>query len=381
MSDAHPDIAHLKIEGVRLRFGDFTALDGVDLTVGRGELVTLLGPSGCGKTTLLRVIAGFLRQNAGRVTVGGKPLDGVPPEGRNFGMVFQSYAVFPHMTVADNVGYGLVARGVRRAEITRRVAGALGRVQLDALAERFPEALSGGQKQRVGLARAMVIEPELLLMDEPLSNLDALLRISMRSEIRMMQRELGITTIYVTHDQEEALAISDRIAVMRGGKLLQVAPPEAVFEAPAHAFVADFIGGCNWFDATLAPGPQGDVVTMAAGPSFTLPPPVAQGQARPAGPVRLALRNEDFHLADTPQPGVPSLAGPSLVGTVGLRAYMGHRTRLHLRLAGGQAVDADLPSGPGLPAEGATVHLAFHPARARLFTPERGAPDDGWRIP
>jgi ABC-type Fe3+/spermidine/putrescine transport system ATPase subunit len=361
--------AHLEASGIKVRFGDFAALDGVDLSVRRGELVTLLGPSGCGKTTLLRVIAGFQQQGAGHVTVGGRNLDGIPPEGRNFGMVFQSYAVFPHMSVADNVAYGLTARGVRGADRARRVQAALERVQLGALAARYPEALSGGQKQRVGLARAMVIEPDLLLMDEPLSNLDALLRIEMRREIRLMQRELGITTIYVTHDQEEALAISDRIAVMRQGRLLQIAPPEEVFEAPAHAFVADFIGGCNWFDATLTPGEAGDAVALAEGPRFVLP----HGKDRPAGPVRVALRNEDLRLCDAPG------ALPCLSGQVLMRAYMGHRTRLHLRLASGATLDADVPSGAGLPAEGAGVHLEFHPSRARLFTREAG-PVDGWRI-
>jgi putative spermidine/putrescine transport system ATP-binding protein len=364
------DEAHLRATGIRVRFGDFAALDGVDLAVGRGELVTLLGPSGCGKTTLLRVIAGFQSQTAGRVEIGGHSLDGVPPEGRNFGMVFQSYAVFPHMTVADNVAYGLAARGVRGAERARRVQSALARVRLDAFAARYPDALSGGQKQRVGLARAMVIEPDLLLMDEPLSNLDALLRIEMRREIRLMQRELGITTLYVTHDQEEALAISDRIAVMRHGRMLQIAPPEEVFEAPAHAFVADFIGGCNWFDATLAPGPDGDAVTLAAGPGFILP----RRDGRPCGPVRMALRNEDLHLCDTPG------AWPCLAAEVLMRAYMGHRTRLHLRLPTGATIDADVPSAAALPAEGAVVRLEFAPARARLFTREAG-PDDGWRIP
>jgi ABC-type Fe3+/spermidine/putrescine transport system ATPase subunit len=353
--------AHLQATGIRVRFGEVAALDGIDLSVARGELVTLLGPSGCGKTTLLRVIAGFQPATAGRLEVAGRTLDAVPPEGRNFGMVFQSYAIFPHMTVADNVAYGLVARGVKRAEIGRRVQAALERVQLGPLAGRFPDAMSGGQKQRVGLARAMVIEPELLLMDEPLSNLDALLRIGMRREIRMMQRELGITTIYVTHDQEEALAISDRIAVMRRGRLLQVGTPEQVFEAPTHAFVMDFIGGCNWLEATA----EGREITLAEGAGFTLPTP-APGEA-----VRVALRAEDLHLGG---------AGPALTGIVAVRSYMGHRTRLHVRLAGGTLVDADVNSAGALPAEGEAVRLSFDPARARVFA--RAGEDglDGARI-
>jgi iron(III) transport system ATP-binding protein len=356
--------AHLEATGIRVRFGDVAALDGVDLSVARGELVTLLGPSGCGKTTLLRVIAGFQPATTGRLEVAGRTIDGVPPEGRNFGMVFQSYAIFPHMTVADNVAYGLVARGVKRAESARRVQAALERVQLGPLAGRYPDAMSGGQKQRVGLARAMVIEPELLLMDEPLSNLDALLRIGMRREIRLMQRELDITTIYVTHDQEEALAISDRIAVMRRGRLLQVGTPEEVFETPSHAFVMDFIGGCNWLEGTLA----GREVALAEGTGFTL------AGTPPAGPIRVALRAEDLRLA------APGDAGPFLEGTVAVRSYMGHRTRLHVRLAGGTSVDADVPSSGALPAEGAAVRLAFDPARARVFS--RAGEDglDGVRI-
>jgi ABC-type Fe3+/spermidine/putrescine transport system ATPase subunit len=199
-------------------------------------------------------------------------------------------------------------------------------------------------------------------MDEPLSNLDALLRIGMRREIRMMQRELGITTIYVTHDQEEALAISDRIAVMRRGRLLQVGTPEQVFETPSHAFVMDFIGGCNWLEATL----DGSSVRLAEGTGFTLP------TAAPSGPARVALRSEDLHLA--------AGAGPSLAGTVAVRSYMGHRTRLHVRLAGGTLVDADVPSAGALPAEGEAVRLAFDPARARVFA--RAGEDglDGARI-
>jgi iron(III) transport system ATP-binding protein len=363
LSAAEAGAGHLEVAGLVKRFGDFTALDNVSLSAVRGELLTLLGPSGCGKTTLLRVIAGFLRQEAGSLRLGGRPLDDVPPERRNFGMVFQSYAVFPHLSVRDNVAYGLRARGVAREAVARRVAAAIARVRLDALAERFPDALSGGQKQRVGLARAMVIEPDLLLMDEPLSNLDAKLRIEMRDEIRHMQREMGITTIYVTHDQEEALAISDRIAVMERGRLLQLGSPRAIFEAPAHAFVAEFVGGCNWLEATMLR--QGGSMAVSIGDAPPCPLPMLTPQA--ACSARAALRNEDLRLAaegDDP-------AG-CLGGQVISRAYLGPRTRVKCTLAEGAVVEADLPSGLPIPAEGAPIRLAFDPTRLLLFSATDG---------
>jgi iron(III) transport system ATP-binding protein len=342
---------HLAIERVGKRFGGFVALDGVTLSALRGEVLTLLGPSGCGKTTLLRVIAGFLHPDSGTVGVDGRVLNGVPPNARNFGMVFQNYAVFPHLSVVDNVAYGLRARGVAAAETARRVAQALERVRLGALGARFPDALSGGQKQRVGLARAMAIEPELLLMDEPLSNLDAKLRIEMRQEIRAMQRELGITTLYVTHDQEEALAISDRVAVMEKGRILQVGTPREIFEEPTHAFVADFIGGCNWLDGAVADG----VLTLAAGPRM--------GCAGAAQAARLALRWEDLRVATAEDPPEHCLAA-----RVVLASYLGHRTRLHVVAEqGGAELHSDVPSQAPLPEEGEVVRFAFDPARVRVF--------------
>jgi ABC-type Fe3+/spermidine/putrescine transport system ATPase subunit len=351
---------HLAIAGLVKRFGTFTALDRVDLAATRGELLTLLGPSGCGKTTLLRVVAGFLRQEEGSLTLAGRSLDGTPPEARNFGMVFQSYAVFPHLSVAENVAYGLRARRVPREAASRRVLAALERVRLGGFADRFPDALSGGQKQRVGLARAMVIEPDLLLMDEPLSNLDAKLRIEMRDEIRHMQREMGITTLYVTHDQEEALAISDRIAVMERGRIRQLSPPREVFESPVHAFVAEFVGGCNWMDATLLR----DGARIGDGAAFPLP----SAPPRPEGPARAALRNEDLRLATAEDP--PACC---LTGQVASLAYLGPRSRLRLNLPGGAALEADLPSALPLPPEGAEVRLAFDPARLLLFSAEDGS--------
>ena len=352
---------HLVITALTKRFQAVAALDGVDLTLRRGELLTLLGPSGCGKTTLLRAVAGFNNQDSGSIAVAGRSLDGVPPHRRNFGMVFQNYAIFPHLTVADNVAYGLKARGVPRQDLRLRVAAALEKVQLGHLAQRFPDAMSGGQKQRVGLARAMVIEPELLLMDEPLSNLDAKLRIEMRGQIRLMQRELGISTLYVTHDQEEAMAISDRIAVMRGGRIEQLGTPESIYEDPETSFVADFVGGSNWLDAVL----EGRSLRYGAGEPLQLPASFVLA-GHPGGAVRVSLRAEDLQLA------APGAVVPALTGTVLVRSYLGRQTRLRVRLADGVEIDADVV-GVSPPVEGDAVRLAFSPEDIRLFDARSGA--------
>jgi len=239
-------------------FPGVKALDDVSLSIEPGELFTLLGPSGCGKTTLLRTIAGFYQQDGGRVFFGDRCVDKVPPHRRDTGMVFQSYAVFPHMTVMQNVAFGLGTRHIRGAQARERVEKALAMARLSGYEKRTPDQLSGGQQQRVGLARAMVIEPAVLLMDEPLSNLDAKLRIEMRAEIRDIQRQLGTTTVYVTHDQEEALVISDRIAVMKAGKVQQVGRPWEIYKNPVNTFVASFVGNTNFIDGSAfgRPGVQ-----------------------------------------------------------------------------------------------------------------------------
>ena len=352
--------SHVAIDGLVKRFGALTVLDGVSLDLPRGEFLTLLGPSGCGKTTLLRIVAGFLYQDAGTVTVGGRRIDGEPPHRRDFGMVFQHYAVFPHMTVFDNVAYGLRARRVDTAAIAARVASVLGRVRLGDFGHRFPPQLSGGQKQRVGLARAIVIEPELLLMDEPLSNLDAKLRVEMRQEIRLLQRELGITTLYVTHDQEEALAVSDRIAVLDRGRVLQIDAPRRVYEDPAHLFVADFIGGAN----KLAARATGRGAELAAGPVLAL-----GGGVDPGAALTVTLRAEDLRLA-ADRPDAPSLAARVL-----LVSYLGARLRVTCALADGTTLDADLDAGVAAPEPGTTVDLFFATGKARIF-----AAADGRRV-
>src|SRR6478735_9117464 len=247
-------MSYLTVNDASKLYGETVrALDGVSFAVERNEFFTLLGPSGCGKTTLLRSIAGFADLTTGSISLAGARLDAVPSHKRDIGMVFQDYAVFPHLTVAENVAFGLKARKVPAAETAARVAEALATVRLGALASRLPAALSGGQQQRIGLARAMVIRPKLLLMDEPLSNLDAKLRIDLRDEIRDIQKSIGIAAIYVTHDQEEALAISDRICVMNAGRIEQIGTPQEIYADPRTIFVASFVGTMNVLPREAAP--------------------------------------------------------------------------------------------------------------------------------
>jgi iron(III) transport system ATP-binding protein len=262
----------LVLRGLTKRFGATTAVDAIDLEIAAGEFVSLLGPSGCGKTTTLRLIAGFLTPDGGEIRMGARVLSRagavVPPEQRNMSMIFQSYAVWPHMTVAENVGYGLKMRKVPRVAARRRMLEALHVVRLDELAERYPSELSGGQQQRVALARALVVEPQTLLLDEPLSNLDATLREEMRFEIRRLHDEFRITTVYVTHDQAEAMVTSDRIAVMNAGRIEQVGTSEEVYERPRTSFVASFIGASNILDCEVQVGRamvDGIVLRLAAG--------------------------------------------------------------------------------------------------------------------
>ena len=248
-------MARLQLTGLTKTYGDFRAVAGVDLDIAQGELVVLLGPSGCGKTTTLRMIAGFIAPTAGEIRLGGEDITRRPPWKRNTGLVFQSYALFPHLTVADNVAFGLRMRKVPAGEIASRLAEVLRLVRLEALAERLPRELSGGQQQRVALARALVIEPDILLLDEPLSNLDAKLRHEVRVEIRELQKKLGLTTVMVTHDQEEALTMADRLVVMSNGQVQQVGSQRELYERPANTFVAGFVGRTNFLRGRIeAPG-------------------------------------------------------------------------------------------------------------------------------
>ncbi|MGR7996146.1 ABC transporter ATP-binding protein [Xanthobacter sp. ZOL 2024] len=282
-------MAALDIQGLEKTYANgFTAVAGLDLKIGKGELVSLLGPSGCGKTTTLRMVAGFIDPTAGRITIEGREVTHLPAHARDTGMVFQSYALFPHMSVAQNVAFGLEMRKVGRAEREARTVEALKRVQLDHLAERYPRQLSGGQQQRVALARALVVNPAVFLLDEPLSNLDAKLRGEVRSEIRALQQALGLTTLMVTHDQEEALTMSDRLVVMEGGRVRQAGTAEDLYERPADAFVANFVGRSNLIRGRLAEG----AFEAASGTRLACVPGGAG-----TGPLVFALRPERIGLS------------------------------------------------------------------------------------
>ena len=343
----------ITIEGVARTFGTVRAVDDVSIAVRDGEFFTLLGPSGCGKTTLLRMVAGFCELDSGRILFGAERIDTLPPHKRNTGMVFQNYAVFPNLTVGGNVAYGLRARKVRGEEIRERVARALKLVQLDGYGERWPHQLSGGQLQRVAIARAIEIEPHVLLLDEPLSNLDAKLRVEMRGEIRRLQKLLGITVLYVTHDQEEALAISDRIAVMRAGRVEQIADPRAIYEQPETPFVASFVGTTNLLNGVVRTR-EGDTAEIAfAGTTMR-----ANVRGDVGDSVVLSLRPEALRLLAF---GEAAPAGwTTLAGTLDEIEYLGPVTRFTVQLGDGALIHL-MALAP--PAASGAVTLAYDPQR------------------
>jgi iron(III) transport system ATP-binding protein len=317
--------AGIEFRQVSKRYGDARSplvVQGIDLVVPRGTLTTILGPSGCGKTTTLRMIAGLEAPSAGTIFIDGQDVTTLGPAERNVSMVFQSYALFPHMNVIDNVGYGLMVTGVGREERARRAREAMALVGLSGYEERLPSELSGGQQQRVAVARSLVLEPSVLLFDEPLSNLDARLRRSMREEIRALQQRLKLTVAYVTHDQSEALAVSDQIIVMDAGRIAQAGSPRELYESPASEFVAGFMGEAMLFDAeVLADGP------VRLGPLRWQP-----GRSLEAGPVKLAVRPEAWRVDAV---GVPA-AGPHLPGRLAKRAYLGGSLELTFETALGE---------------------------------------------
>jgi iron(III) transport system ATP-binding protein len=365
-------MTRVRIEEIRKRFGDTPAIDGITLDVPPGELFTLVGPSGCGKTTLLRIIAGLLEQDAGTVHFDGDRMDGVPPYLRNIGVVFQNYAIFPHLTVEKNIAYGLKARGFPSERILAKVAEAARLVHLEELLGRMPAQLSGGQQQRVVLARALVIQPRLLLMDEPLSNLDAKLRVQIRSLIRRLQRELGITTIYVTHDQEEALAISDTIAVMDRGRLLQVGRPWELYLRPRSRFVADFIGMMNIVDARVqGPGHRGRGVTVRTsfGEEWQIAVGAACGSALAIGIRPEALRDGAGSEPDT--------VWNQVKGSVRDVAYLGSVVRYVVTVAEGVELLAEIhnPDFTSIKQAGDQITLWF-PGDRVIALPDAGAGSD-----
>ena len=348
----------MDIAGVSLAYGGTTEVDRVDLTVQPGELVALLGPSGCGKTTLLRAVAGFLRPRSGRILFDGQPVDHLPPGHRRVGMVFQNYALFAHMPVAENVAYGLRARRTPRAEIIPRVQAALEAVQMAHFADRLPRALSGGQQQRVSLARAIVTEPAVLLLDEPFAALDRALRLDLQLEIRRLQRRLNLTAIMVTHDQDEAMSMADRMAVMRAGQIEQVGEPAIVYDTPASRFVAGFVGASVELPGLVAP--SGDAVELDGGGRLPIPRTNLAAGSR----IVLSARPEHLVLHDDPAPD-------RLPAQLRQSAPIGGTT-VHDVSAGPLTMTVTEPRVSRLRTPGA-VHVGLAPSARPALFPDTGA--------
>jgi iron(III) transport system ATP-binding protein len=339
----------VKIFPARGGSGEVMAVDHVFIEIERGELVTLLGPSGCGKTTTLRLIAGFEFPTQGTISLDGKVINDEPPHKREMSMVFQSYAIFPHLSVYENMAYGLNVQRLPKDEVRGRVAKAMELVELTGLENRAPNALSGGQQQRVALARALVMEPKVLLMDEPLSNLDAKLREQMRTEIRLIQKRLGITSVYVTHDQVEAMTLSDRIVVMNEGKIEQIGPPTEIYRRPQTRFVADFIGRANFVEATVREVLDGQLVVDALGTTMTVPAPT--GAFKEGQPATIVVRPEMVEI-EHPQGQVE--------GTVRIANYLGDVVEYDVEVRGQLlALVENDPRHTTIHPEGATVRLRF----------------------
>jgi iron(III) transport system ATP-binding protein len=351
-------VASVELKGLSKHYGNAVAVDGVSLRVEHGQLVCLLGPSGCGKTTTLRLIAGFIEPSAGEIVVGGKVLSSpartVPPEGRNMSMIFQSYALWPHMTVAENVAYGLKIRKLDKATIAGKLQAILSTARLEALADRYPGELSGGQQQRVSLARALVVEPETLLLDEPLSNLDANLREEMRFEIRRLHDRYRYTTVYVTHDQAEAMTTADLIAVMNHGKVEQLGPPEEIYSRPRSEFVARFIGGAN----ILRGSALDEARVSVAGSTLR-----TTGRTLTAGkPVALSVRQHEIVLAA----GKPQSATDNHLNAVVTRqVFLGSARDYTVALDDKTELRVTAPPGHNIaPGERVWLHLPAEQLRA-----------------
>ena len=343
------------LKGISKIFGKLRAVDGVSLEIEDGDFFTLLGPSGCGKTTLLRVIAGFYPPDEGEVYFGERLMNDVPPHRRETGMVFQNYALFPHLNVRENIAYGLRVRKVPDGEMDARIGDVIRSVRLDGLEKRFPGQLSGGQQQRVALARALVISPQILLMDEPLSNLDAKLRVAMREEIRRIQKDLRITTIYVTHDQEEAMAVSDRIAILNLGKLEQLGAPDEIYFNPCSRFAAEFMGGSNILELTALGYDEASSRLRAesGGEPLTLCIPIPAGER-----ICLSVRPEWVRI-------VEDGGDDTIEGTVESTTFLGALVRYRVRALGGQSlmIEVHNPRSRDIRREGDPIRFRFDAER------------------
>ncbi|AHK44918.1 MULTISPECIES: ABC transporter ATP-binding protein [Ensifer] len=343
-------MAFLTLNNIQKSFGPVQVVHNFNMVIDKGEFVSFLGPSGCGKTTILRMIAGFETPSGGTITIDSKDQGTLKPNQRNIGMVFQAYALFPNMNVNDNVAFGLKVAGAQKSEIDTRVKQMLSLIKLEHLADRFPYQLSGGQQQRVALARALAVKPQVLLLDEPLSALDAKIRVSLREEIRQIQQQLGITTVFVTHDQEEALSISDRIVVMNSGRADQIGTPFEIYNTPATRFVASFVGTLNIIEAKVA-DPAAGAVTIG-NQQVSLKEPIAGMKG--GDNISLALRPEAGSIADSAR------GDTALTGEVVSTSFLGSVIRTKLRI-GGDVISFDMFNDPGLtpPAFGSNVTLRF----------------------
>jgi spermidine/putrescine ABC transporter ATP-binding subunit len=357
LSDARA--ASVGLRGLAKRYGATHALDGVSLEVAPGEFFTLLGPSGCGKTTTLRAVAGFVVPDVGDVLIGGARVNAVPPHRRRVGLVFQSYALFPHRTVRQNVAFGLRMQRTPRADIERRVSAALAQVQLPGHGDRYPRELSGGEQQRIALARALVTEPAVLLLDEPLGALDKKLRDHMKIELKRLQRDVGVTTIYVTHDQEEALTMSDRVAVMRAGRVEQIGAPREIYETPATVFVAGFIGNTNLISGRS----RGDAAIDCGGLTIA----TRDGAPGAGRAVTVAVRPERIRLDDAAPSAAAGRLDNEVPATVAHVVYQGETVRYVLTAVGGLELQAVELGRVRFPA-GSRVRAGFTAADARVLT-------------
>lgn len=348
----------ISIENAVKRFGKDTIINGLSLDIRPGEFFTLLGPSGCGKTTLLRMIIGFNSIEGGKIKVDSKVVNHIPASKRNMGMVFQNYAIFPHMTVKDNVAFGLKNRKIPASQIEVLVDEILKVVKIDHLKNRMPAKLSGGQQQRVALARAIVIHPEVLLMDEPLSNLDAKLRVEMRNAIKRIQQQIDITTIYVTHDQEEALAVSDRIAVMNSGIIQQIDTPKNIYQRPANLFVATFIGLSNILSSKVSVKNGKTFIQVA---DYTVPIEQLSSEVTDGQPVKVSVRPEDFIISPADGTGIPA--------TVKSSVFLGITTNYFVTLADGQEIEVIQNSDIwDIITDGTQIRLAMQPQKINIYT-------------